>query len=331
MSREPQGWDHWTGHIGEDLSGESAFTFFIGRLAKMTMAVSCWSEEEMSVLRSSLNLMPYKEIQALLPLRTIAAIKRRADLMNLRKNRSQMCSLSRRIVSVNREFFDVPGLVNSYWAGFIAADGCVIDHPRFELRLGVHPKDRGHIERFALDVGFNGQISEKTYERKEVRDGYGSFDRSARVVICSVPEWVSALANNFNVTPRKTFTLQPPKLLDRDCSLAFLAGLIDGDGCIHVSPEYRGRPRARTILVGTEVVLLLVQDLLGSIDFAVEKGCVRKNRGCFKYGWGHKATLQLYEAVRGLGLPLMKRKWSQLDSLKLCPTCGSIWRGGGQK
>lgn len=63
--------------------------------------------------------------------------------------------------SVNDDFFEVPNELNCYWAGFIAADGCIHTGKKQDvLSIFLALKDKNHLNRFKLDIDFDGQINE---------------------------------------------------------------------------------------------------------------------------------------------------------------------------
>ena len=113
--------------------------------------------------------------------------------------------------SLNQDFFSVSNPESDYWAGFIAADGCISKN-NTTLHLGA--KDAAHAQDFLnavstdrpLYVYPNGTVSANISSRKIVAD----------------------LGNRYGITARKTWTLRFPNLKD---PLGFIAGYIDGDGC----------------------------------------------------------------------------------------------------
>ena len=51
------------------------------------------------------------------------------------------------IYNKNHDFFTVPNKLNSYWAGFIAADGCVTG--KHILAIKLSEKDKEHLQKIA--------------------------------------------------------------------------------------------------------------------------------------------------------------------------------------
>src|SRR3990167_7821339 len=88
--------------------------------------MSLWTEAEDNILRDNMGKFSYRDIQKrFLPNRTLAAIQNRLafkDLWIFERGKNPQSSEHSRF-KCNEDFFGVPNILNSYWAGFIAADG----------------------------------------------------------------------------------------------------------------------------------------------------------------------------------------------------------------
>lgn len=104
-----------------------------------------------------------------------------------------------------------------YWAGFIAADGCVKNDGTLTICLNYD--DTAHLEKFKEYCKSTHKITSNTekYYRSEI-----SFKRTR------ISE---DLYSNFNITPRKSLTYKMPTL-PPGMMRHFLRGYFDGDGCI---------------------------------------------------------------------------------------------------
>lgn len=105
-----------------------------------------------------------------------------------------------------------------YWAGFIAADGCITKETE-TLKICLHYDDTNHLEKFKEFVGSEHTISSNTdkYYRSEI--GF----KNKRIT--------EDLKTYFNITPVKSLTYQMPSL-EKEQVRHFLRGYFDGDGCI---------------------------------------------------------------------------------------------------
>lgn len=85
----------------------------------------------------------------------------------------------------NRNFFHTPDTDNSYWAGFLAADGTV-QPANQAIVLNLAQKDVLHVEAFKAATHFTGPVR------------YQSKTKSYIVQIYGAIEWIYDLENCFN-------------------------------------------------------------------------------------------------------------------------------------
>ena len=127
----------------------------------------------------------------------------------------------------NEEFFANPNLLNSYWAGFIAADFGLCRHRGkrkcSELSCSLAKKDKKQLERFMSDIGHFSPVR----VRQRTRNGTKVF--TAEISITS-SKMLDDLQNNFNVCAGNKIKRLCPPNLTRECRLSFIVGYIDGDG-----------------------------------------------------------------------------------------------------
>lgn len=105
-----------------------------------------------------------------------------------------------------------------YWAGFLAADGCVDSEGR--IRIYLHIKDIAQLEKFKSYTGKPHKISTSAKYPDRC-----SFEFTDRVMI----KW---LEDNFNIVPNKSLIYKVPDNLTKEQYSHFFRGLFDGDGCI---------------------------------------------------------------------------------------------------
>lgn len=163
---------------------------------------------------------------------------------------TRSCGCSRRSYNVDTAYFSEPTIRNSYWAGFIAADGCLTRDGA--LRIALSDRDKGHLEELKSELGFTGPI----------RDVPATTSTGREAVYSHLVVWsrdiLRDLKRNFALTERKTLTLLPPYRLPEHLAEAFIVGLIDGDGSIHTI-DY-SRPTLRIDVAGTLPVVSWVRD-----------------------------------------------------------------------
>lgn len=123
---------------------------------------------------------------------------------------------------VNDAFFEVPDLVNCYWAGFLAADGN-LSSTGHQVTFRLSTKDVDRVRQFRSDSGVTNPI--ESYRTNKGHPYCG--------ITVTSQQWHEDLGRHFNVVPAKTSSLQPPNIGDEDLIWAFCRGFFDGDG--HVS------------------------------------------------------------------------------------------------
>lgn len=190
-------------------------------------------------------------------------------------------------------------LQSSYWAGFIAADGCIYP-PEHKLSIELSNRDCNHLQRFVDDIGWDGAV--------RYRDR--TSGRMCRVQIGSSRKYIQDLQEIYNITRAKTYTLKPPDL-DTDHKYAYLVGLIDGDGCIGTT---KGNPRYPELTIVTASLELaswlntelnLIADRTGNSIYTVGKTHFVKYSGCY----ARIIILKLKE----INVSKLERKWNRYD------------------
>jgi hypothetical protein len=203
-----------------------------------------------------------------------------------------MRTIRKRQYEHNFSFFDEPNMINSYWAGFIAADGYLNDERKC-LRLLVAHKDKAILYRFKRAIGFTGPVCDDTYGMSYIQ-------------IYAADRLLYDLKKNFNITTKKSLTLKPP-VLPKLLSLAFIAGYIDGDG-------WRTKSRNTPCIgfQGTKRVVNWICDYLNKhfpATSAVTEARKRKDSRCYQATiYGSRVNFLQYQ-VNLLDLPVLKRKW----------------------
>ena len=249
-----------------------------------------WTKEEDRLLRRDYGDLTYADIGRNTG-RTWSAVRNRARYIGLTGG----SNLGRKY-SANTEFFSEPNVINSYWAGLIAADGSV-SSTRNRLSIGLGKKDAGQLDLLCLDLDYTGGV--KIY--------------SDRASLCiSSKQIVLDLERHFSITPRKSTTLKPPKIERADLVKAFICGLIDGDGSIATKP--------RIIIYGTKWILEWVRSYFQSwtSESRYRRSEVRKLHGrhLHVYGVSTRRAIEVGLALLSVEVPRLQRKW-----LKLIEVC----------
>ena len=203
----------------------------------------------------------------------------------------------------NEEYFTKTNKHNSYWAGFIGADGYV-NEDKNTLQISLSAKDKEHLEKLKNELN-------KDYEIKTRKNtGPWAAEETYYCSLCFISErTVEALKRNWKIHQRKTHTLTFPQDISIEEKKGYLCGYIDGDGCINVKKNSRGK--IQLSINGNE------EFLEGVVKFLKEEGGIKiKNnlypsRNIFVFSVLGKTALSVLDFLYDEHLPLMERKWAK--------------------
>lgn len=220
----------------------------------------------------------------------------------------------KRIYNVNDNFFETPDVLNSYWAGFIAADGCIrIGQKQNTLNIGLSSKDFEHLNAFKNNIEFEGSI--KTQCVKKIYKNDEKIFESSSLTITS-QKISDDLYQNFNITPRKSLTLLPPNISEPNLVDAFICGYIDGDGsvCLYKHNIRKVQDALSISIIGTYEVLTWIKERFTQI-LGKEFGSINKHhnseKNTYVYCIGQsKGAREIFKHFYNLNVPKLKRKWT---------------------
>lgn len=155
----------------------------------------------------------------------------------------------------------------NYWAGFIAADGCIDTNNTIRIELGG--KDKEHVTKFKEFFKAEHLIS-----HNELKDSY-KVGFSSKLL-------KEILYYNYAVTIDKTHNLVFPLLPTEEDYRHYLRGFFDGDGCF--TEYFAGRPTAAMAVFLTS----------GSLNFLHETLQYLKSSNVVLGGSIHKKALNCW-------------------------------------
>ncbi|MCA6430287.1 MAG: hypothetical protein IM613_12710 [Cytophagales bacterium] len=271
------------------------------------MKNSKWTPQDDTVLRENYH----KGVEfcfSLLPHHPIESIYTHANDLGLRVDVSEL----KRIYDFNRKYFTELTLENCYWAGFIAADGCVQDNGTLSIGLAV--KDKEHLQKFADAIGYTGSLREYWYAREDIKDIH-----KVQLELTTAKQIASDLQKWFNITPRKTKTLEAPTLLTPEQQVAFVAGYTDGDGSIFIAKKDNSLHYS---VVGGLSSMSFIKGVFDVIVPIPESG---RGRGClmqidkdrytfpmYRYIVTGSRAVAILQKIKQYPLPLLERKWGKV-------------------
>lgn len=171
-------------------------------------------------------------------------------------------NVSSRRKSIDDDCFSEINEGSAYWAGFLAADGC-LSRSRF-VSLALAPVDTDHIKKYASFLKSDHKV------RETPKSTWLTFNS----------EKIMQDLKNFGLTARKSLTYDPPESI-RD-NADFWRGMIDGDGCIWFNK--RGYPYIE--LCGSEACMEAFREFASKINGSKAK--VLKSKSIFKISFANK-------------------------------------------
>jgi len=160
--------------------------------------------------------------------------------------------------TLNINYFNEDTEQAYYWAGFIAADGCVYKN---SLIINLAEKDKKHLEKFKNSINYKKDLK-KLCKKHSLKNP--KWNDSIQYSLRFQSQHIIESLKKFNIVPNKTLTYKFPKLLfNSDLVHHFIRGYIDGDGSFWVD---KNRKRICFELRGTKEFLsnvsLLFKDKL---------------------------------------------------------------------
>jgi hypothetical protein len=218
-----------------------------------------------------------------------------------------MTSIKYKKATVNLAYFEEPTLENCYWAGFIAADGC-IDKNYGALRIRLKATERRHLERFLGCTCYTGKI----YECKVTLNG--KIYNQIQICISTNWKWAHDLDRIWSIGHNKSYNLLPPKLIDPVLCKAFIIGYIDGDGSIQIIDRRRRHPHKVIRFVGTQLFLKWIKEFCEQTYPGKGFGTTvtKSKRGnYYNYTVTGLGADKMFEDLSQLELPKLSRKWNE--------------------
>lgn len=255
-----------------------------------------WTIKEETVLRDNYGKVKIDEIERLIPRHTRGAIQKWAQKLKLSGDNS----VAQRRYTFDESFFDSVTMQTCYWAGYIAADGCVANGGLLSFSISL--KDRELLDNLVEQVGFTGRV------REFVSNGH----QYCRLQIWGAYRWQQMLKEHWNITSRKSNTLIPPNIIDDELCYAFIIGYFDGDGGITWSSPTRKYRHLIMSFCGTyDMMYWINQKLLplsGRLSSISPNGNSSTN---FNIRFGYDRCANTHSALRSTpGIPKkLSRKW----------------------
>lgn len=212
--------------------------------------------------------------------------------------------------SSNEDFFSLENEKSFYWAGFMAADGCLYERKDGfkQLVIKLANKDKTHLESFKKDIETNAPIS--LYKNKNSHRNKNWSDTDQYQLRIASHKIFDDL-HKFGLTPRKTKTYDVPEkiLLNKLCN-HFIRGYFDGDGCINKSTNVSWSIR------GTLPFLTKCKNILESNCGLNSKVKPRLNNGTWELRYtGRKMVFRIVDFLYDNATLYLDRKKQIVDKV----------------
>lgn len=272
-----------------------------------------WTQEEQERLKLYAGKYKAKDLEQFFPGRTWRAIQ--ANYINKKiYNR-----YSNSLYNYNISFWSSFNPINSYYAGFAAADAH-IPTKRKELIFILNPKDYLLLYKLKQLTNYTGPIS--FYKRKfPYKDEFQYFCK----LKFSCMHWREDLINNFSLIPQKTFRLTGPSFNNEYLDFCYIIGFIDGDGAIFNHQKNKNSVTF-TITSGAEKLLQWIKEKIDnkfnleyrSIWTKCGNGRIYNKKGR-TYNYVSSSSIRssvIINYFRQFPIPKLARKWDQPEVLQ---------------
>ena len=269
-----------------------------------------WTKEQEQILRENHNKITLAEIQKkFFPQLNYSNVKRKTRSMGLIRDKSVIRLPNKN--KYNQKFWDVPNLINSYYAGFLSADGCVLvddkQNPK-AISIKISTADECIIDDFIKQINFEGK---KLHH----------LERTPMVILnlhC-IENPAQKLKDFYNIIPQKTYRLGPSNLPNNILNLAFIIGYIDGDGSCEVGLDRLNKKYPRISFTSCSLKVLewikVVIDRTFPNPNNKHPKISKTKTNCYRYYiCGLRAGI-IYNYLRKFPIFKLARKWDNPEVL----------------
>ncbi len=215
-------------------------------------------------------------------------------------------------IACNEAFFSVDNELSFYYAGFLAADGCLKlkDGKYKQVQFTLAAADGEEVRKFARAIEYASDISD--YYTKQC-DKYGGQLSRTHLEISS--DQIFDDLSRFGLTPRKSLTYQMPEWLPQHQLFHhFLRGYFDGDGGVWIVKPRVNRTikQVYTNICGTKEFLEQVEQVLDeklSINGSKKQKKIKLHTGIYSLNYGgNRAAAALHDYIYRDATVWMERK-----------------------
>jgi hypothetical protein len=266
-----------------------------------------WTKEQDEILKRMYGKSSRNDISIALKGVNKNFIKSRAKFLKLKGNVSFVNKSARKGKGIkntyNYSFFSKISNLTCYWAGFLAADGCVLPKKN-TVSVRLHEKDKDHLCKLQKDINHNGKIFDLKKENQ------------CLIQLHSAEKLIEDLMLIYNITSRKSNTLKPPNIKACSNVISFICGYIDGTGFLNskgINSDYHIQ------IYGTEKMLNWIKKYFDKWVPPIgkkESNVTFVKKYMCRYAITGVRVKVLIAKLLSVDIPRMTRKWSCYQEIK---------------
>lgn len=272
-----------------------------------------WTKEEEEKLKNLVGTGNYsfKQLEFFFKGRTKFSLQLKARQLKINNKYKRV------MYTYNRNFFENPNLINSFFAGWIAADGSIGIKPKtgiYYFAWGMHSQDRRFLEIFREKIQSNGVIDEFLHFHEK---NPNNKQLHCKFRLHNLNQMARHLKDNFSIIPNKTHCLAPPNNLTLENKLAYLIGYINGDGCI--SKQTKANSITISIVSSSIDIISWIYKIIEDLKLPTvrnKKISISKYNGYNRIAICGLKAIYLIDILKKIDVPILDRKWNNPDVQK---------------
>jgi len=196
---------------------------------------------------------------------------------------------------INHHYFDILNNENSYYLGFIAANGTVRKQ-RNAIKIGLSSVDKDFLE----------EMRQKLQSERKIKD-YQTTNGFPISELTFSSLQIKEVLSKYSIVPNKTYIGITMKNIPYEYKLAFIKGFFDGDGRFSYNKNIRqGRV---SFTSHKKEILEEIQDFFNLNGYI----CQDKRTLTYSLEYSTMPSIQILEQFYNLNTPCLKRKFNKFQ------------------
>lgn len=244
------------------------------------------------------------------------------------------CAMKRHGLEVNKpvihihndDFFAHDNELSFYWAGFIAADGCIGQRTKMKngikalsesyvLSIALGIKDIKHVEKFKNDIQTTAPIGIYLVKNSKRNSKWNDTEK-AEIKITSQKIFTDLM--RFNITQRKSLTYTFPEwVVEHKLLNHFLRGYFDGDGSFYINEHEIKCDQLYFCVRGTPKFLKVYRSILEKENLVTARDTeirISSGQGVLEYG-GNGVVAKISNYLYNNATVYLDRKYNLVEHL----------------